>query len=86
MSREFSNTTDLVSLGLLRRYLAARGWRSVDGDIPTSAHVAEISTFPDAQFFRSRATGQRNVDVFRLSESGYDDMSLSFQGHTRRGF
>jgi hypothetical protein len=76
MSRDFSNTTDLVSLGLLRRYLAARGWRPVDGDIPTSAHVAEISTFPDAQFFRSRATGQRNVDVFRLSESGYDDIEL----------
>ncbi len=76
MSPDFSNTADLVSLGLLRRYLAARGWRSADGQIATPVHATDASVFPDAQFFLSRATGQRNVDVFVLSESGYDDIEL----------
>jgi len=83
MTPDFSNTADLVSLELLRRYLAARGWRPADDRIVTTAHAGEAWTFPDAQFFQSRATGQRNVDVFLLSESGYDDIELIVPKDTR---
>ena len=76
MNPDFSNTVDLVPLGLLRRYLSAHGWRTADGYTTSLAQSVAATTFPDAQFFQSRASGQRNVDVFLLSESGYDDIEL----------
>lgn len=76
MNPDFPNTVDLVPLGLLRRYLSAHGWRTADGYTTSLAQSVAASTFPDAQFFQSRARGQRNVDVFLLSESGYDDIEL----------
>jgi len=83
MSSDSPNTANLVPLGLLRRYLAAHGWRPADGHIATQAHAADASIFPDVQFFQSRATGQRNVDVFLLSESGYEDIELVIPKDTR---
>ena len=83
MSPDFSNTADLVPLGLLRRYLAARGWQLADGHIAAPSHAAEASIFPDAKFFQSRSIGQRNVDVFLLSEAGYDDIELVIPKDTR---
>ncbi len=83
MSPDFSNTADLVTLGLLRRYLAARGWQPADSHMTTPAHAAVVPEFPDLQFFQSRATGQRNVDVFLLSEPGYDDIELVVPKDTR---
>jgi hypothetical protein len=76
MNPDFPNTVDLVPLGLLRRYLSAHGWHTADGHTTSLAQSVAATTFPDAQFFQSRASGQRNVDVFLLSESGYDDIEL----------
>lgn len=76
MNPDFPNTVDLVPLGLLRRYLSAHGWRAADGYATGVAQSVAATTFPDAQFFQSRSSGQRNVDVFLLSESGYEDIEL----------
>lgn len=68
--------TDQVSLGLLRRYLTASGWRLADGSVAFPANLLGGSKFPDSKFFESRATGVRNVDVFVFSEAGYEDIEL----------
>lgn len=78
MSPNNHNASDLVSLGLLRRYLAAHGWKPADGLLPDQSILAAASSigFPDAQFFQDRSHGQRNADVYLLSDPGYDDVEL----------
>ena len=77
MSPEPFKIADLVTLGLLRRYLAAHGWRLAESPrlTPAAPDVAETGTAARA-FFYNRSTGKRNVDVYVLSEPGVDDVEL----------
>ncbi len=63
----------MVPLGLLRRYLTARGWRrgsagrSSFGDVQNPVVLAA---------FQARSTGRRTADLFVFSEDGADDVEL----------
>jgi hypothetical protein len=64
-----------VPLGLLRRYLVVRGWRQT-----TLAMAAGTALDGDSyadRFFRERAVGARNVDLFVLDEPGEERVELA---------
>jgi len=63
-----------VPLGLLRRYLAFRGWQRPVHAAHASGPVEDHS-YADT-FFRGRSGGQRSVDLYVLSEAGFDDVEL----------
>ncbi len=62
-----------VPLGLLRRYLAFHGWRMPERP---SGHPIAGTSYADV-FFRERASGRRNVDIYILTEQGLDDIELA---------
>lgn len=62
-----------VPLGLLRRYLAFHGWREAERP---SGQVIVGTSYADT-FFRERASGRRNVDIYLLTEPGLDDVELA---------
>jgi hypothetical protein len=64
-----------VPLGLLRRYLSFRGWRQPTR-VATAGSALDGDTYADV-FFRERAKGQRNVDLYVLSEEGQEDLELA---------
>jgi hypothetical protein len=73
MSRDSLIESAMIPLGLLRRYLAARGWRrgaegreSPDGVMSPGVIAA----------FQARCIGRPNTDLFVLSEDGADDVEL----------
>jgi hypothetical protein len=61
-----------VPLGLLRRYLAFHGWQRPER---VTAGAFDGDAFADA-FFRARAVGPRNFDLYVLSEPGLEDVEL----------
>jgi hypothetical protein len=63
-----------VPLGLLRRYLAFRGWRRPDR-VATEGVALAGGAYADV-FFRERSAGQRNADLYVLSEDGLEDIEL----------
>ena len=64
-----------VPLGLLRRYLTFHGWRQSEHSAVTGG--ARFEGRPGADtFFRGRSSGQRNVDLYVLSEPGLADIEL----------
>lgn len=79
MSPENRDMQEMVPLGLLRRYLTVKGWRLADGDgMPPSmlsiqANAAKQSV---TDVFGRRSIGRRNVDVYVLSEPGFDDIEI----------
>jgi hypothetical protein len=77
VSAESREVSEVVPLGLLRRYLLANGWRvSEPPTTETPLHLAATTDLPARTFLESRAKGKRNIDVFVLSESGLDDVEL----------
>jgi hypothetical protein len=78
MSPENLGPQVMVPLGLLRRYLTAHGWRLAEGSGPTPPilSIAASGSIPDIDFFKTRAVGKRNVEVYVLSEPGFDDIEL----------
>lgn len=68
----------MVPVGLLRRYLIARGWRLAESQGPAPAPL-DIAASADEQtrsFFQTRSDGKRNVDVYVLSEPGLDNVEM----------
>jgi hypothetical protein len=78
MSPDNRNVREVVSLGLLRRYLITQGWHVAEAplaSLPVRARPANAADLPDINLFQSRSV-KRNVDVFVLSEPGLDDVEL----------
>ena len=78
MSSEPKRIPEIVPLGLLRRYLIARGWRLVESQGPPHAPtlISASASTAARTFFRDRSSGKRNVDLYVLSEPGLDDIEL----------
>jgi hypothetical protein len=64
-----------VPLGLLRRYLVFHGWRRPER-ASWAGRVIDGHSYAD-EFFRGRSNGQRNVEMYVLSEAGSDDIELA---------
>lgn len=63
-----------VPLALLRRYLMFHGWQRSE-HVPSADGAFDAPSFANA-FFRGRSNGQRNIDLYVLSEPGLDDVEL----------
>jgi hypothetical protein len=72
-----NDRTENVPPALLRRYLMTHGWKLAEppGRAPPALSI-NASGDVSRQFFYDRSAGKRNVDVYLLSESGYDDIEL----------
>jgi len=68
---------EAVPLGLLRRYLLARGWRRAEAAAPVSVAVPlGFRSGIIREMLDGRSGGQRNFDQFVLSELGLQDVEL----------
>jgi hypothetical protein len=76
MSLEPITDPEAVPLGLLRRYLAAHGWRrGSDARRPMPSELVQNQTIMEA-FLLARPGGRRNFDIYVLSEDGLEDAEL----------
>jgi hypothetical protein len=76
MSLEPITDPEAVPLGLLRRYLAAQGWRrGTDGRRPMPSTLVQNQALTSA-FLHARPVGKRNFEVYVLSEDGLEDVEL----------
>jgi hypothetical protein len=75
MSLEPRTDPEAVPLGLLRRYLTARGWRRPETQRPVPSALMQNSEISHA-FLQARPGGRRNFDLYVLSDGGADDIEI----------
>ena len=69
-----ANVPEIVSLGLLRRYLEIHGWRLAEGLKPPFSETRVDEKL--RELFGDRASGSRGVDVYILSASDQQSVEL----------
>jgi len=74
MSPDTSNAPE-VPLPMLRRYLMARGWHLAES-VRVGERGPRTNANPSIADLRQRTGGRRTVDVYVLSERGFDDIEL----------
>jgi hypothetical protein len=76
MSLEPITDPEAVPIGLLRRYLAAHGWRAGgDGRSPPGGLAVQNPAVARAML-KARSGGQRRFDLYVLSEEGAGDVEI----------
>jgi hypothetical protein len=78
MNSDAREIAEMVPLNLLRRYLKAKGWRIAEPQSPPPGliNLAASADTTTRDFFKSRSTGKRNVDLYILSENGLPEVEL----------
>lgn len=76
MSLGANSNVETIPLGLLRRYLAAHGWRRAPDGSHTPPTLPLNRTAIVEALLEARSGGRRNFDLYVLSEDGMEDVEL----------